>query len=190
MFDNEGGKLIEQLINIVEHDDDIEISLDAEEIQSLAVALLTADNYLDSSKTVNAALNEPINDPDSKDPQTVQEAEHSIYWTEWLAAMYEELESLKAKGVYEEVDELPPGQKAIDCKWVLHIVFKGPVQSGFFSPIWTNHNHNRLPIMVIPPKIGLNHKKPVQSGSMQFKLQFSHNQFELTKTDLLIVFST
>jgi Reverse transcriptase (RNA-dependent DNA polymerase) len=35
--------------------------------------------------------------------------------------MYEELESLKAKGVYEEVDELPPGQKAISCKWVLHI---------------------------------------------------------------------
>jgi Reverse transcriptase (RNA-dependent DNA polymerase) len=35
--------------------------------------------------------------------------------------MYEELESLKAKGVYEEVDKLPPGRKAIDCKWVLHI---------------------------------------------------------------------
>jgi hypothetical protein len=113
--------VIEQLINVVEHDDNIEISLDAEEIHSLAVALLTVNNYLDSSKTVNAALNEPIDDPDSKDLQTVREAERSIYWMEWLAAMYEELESLNAKGVYEEVDKLPPGRKAIDCKWVLHI---------------------------------------------------------------------
>jgi hypothetical protein len=39
-FDNAGGKVIEQLINIVEHDDDIEILLDAEEIHSLVVALL------------------------------------------------------------------------------------------------------------------------------------------------------
>ena len=35
--------------------------------------------------------------------------------------MYEELESLKAKGIYEEVDELPPGWKPVGCKWVLHI---------------------------------------------------------------------
>lgn len=33
----------------------------------------------------------------------------------------EELESLKLKGVYEEMDTLPPGRKAIECKWVLHI---------------------------------------------------------------------
>lgn len=42
-------------------------------------------------------------------------------WAEWLGAIYEELESLKAKGVYDEVDELPPGRKAVDSKWVLHI---------------------------------------------------------------------
>ena len=35
--------------------------------------------------------------------------------------MYKELESLKAKGVYEEVDELLPGRKLVGCKWVLHI---------------------------------------------------------------------
>ena len=121
MFDNEGGKLIEQLIGIVEHDDDIKASLTTEEIQNLAVALLMADNYLDSSETISAALSKPIDNPDSKDLQTVREAERSIYWTEWLAAMYEELESLKEKEVYEEVDELPPGQKAINCKWILHI---------------------------------------------------------------------
>ena len=35
--------------------------------------------------------------------------------------MHEELEALKAKGVYEEVHELPPGRKAVQCKWVLRI---------------------------------------------------------------------
>ena len=70
---------------------------------------------------VNASLTEPIDDPDARNPSTVNEAKLSIYWTEWLVAMYEELESLKAKGVYEEVDELPPGRKPVGCKWVLHI---------------------------------------------------------------------
>src|SRR6202012_5996448 len=49
------------------------------------------------------------------------QAKMSKYWAEWKAAMFEELESLKAKGVYEDVDELPEGRKAVDCKWVLHI---------------------------------------------------------------------
>lgn len=35
--------------------------------------------------------------------------------------MYEELELLKEKGVYEEIDHLPPGRKAVGSKWVLHI---------------------------------------------------------------------
>ena len=35
--------------------------------------------------------------------------------------MHKELESLKAKGVYEEVESLPPNRKAVQCKWVLHI---------------------------------------------------------------------
>jgi hypothetical protein len=70
---------------------------------------------------VGAALTDPIDDPDTKDPKTLQEAKSSIYWTYWLAAIYEELESLKAKGVYEEVNELPPGRKAVESKWVLHI---------------------------------------------------------------------
>ncbi len=43
------------------------------------------------------------------------------HWGEWLTVMHEELEALKAKEVYEEVDNLPPGRKAIKSKWVLHI---------------------------------------------------------------------
>ena len=35
--------------------------------------------------------------------------------------MHEELEALKAKYVYEEIEELPPRRKAMQCKWVLHI---------------------------------------------------------------------
>ena len=68
-----------------------------------------------------AALTDRINDLNVKDPQTVHEAKSTIYWTHWLAAIYEELESLKAKGVYDEVDQLPPGRKAVESKWVLHI---------------------------------------------------------------------
>src|SRR5258707_12202521 len=43
------------------------------------------------------------------------------HWGEWLTVMHEELEALKAKEVYEEVDNLLPGCKAIKSKWVLHI---------------------------------------------------------------------
>jgi len=68
-----------------------------------------------------AALTDPIDDPNAKDPQTLHEAKSSIYWTYWLAAIDEELESLKAKGVYDEVEQLPPGRKAVESKWVLHI---------------------------------------------------------------------
>ena len=44
------------------------------------------------------------------------------YWNEWLAAMHEELEALNAKGFYKEVAELPPGRKAVQCKWVLGVM--------------------------------------------------------------------
>ena len=62
-----------------------------------------------------------LQDDDTSDPQTISEARHSKYWTEWLATIHEELKSLKAKGIYEEVQSLPPGRKAVQHKWVLHI---------------------------------------------------------------------
>ena len=58
---------------------------------------------------------------DKKDPPTLRHMQRSKYWNEWLTAMHEELEALKAKDVYKEVAELPRGRKAIQCKWVLHI---------------------------------------------------------------------
>lgn len=50
------------------------------------------------------------NDDEEHDPATVCDAQHSKYWNEWLAAMHEELEALKAKDIYEKVSELPPGR--------------------------------------------------------------------------------
>jgi hypothetical protein len=47
--------------------------------------------------------------------------QHSKHWNKWLTAMHEELEALKAKGVYSEVSDLSPGQKAVQCKWVFCI---------------------------------------------------------------------
>ncbi len=76
---------------------------------------MQADLILD-----NATSNK-VNDDDERDPPTVRHARRSKYWNEWLAAMHEELEALKVKEVYEEVDKLPPGRKAVQCKWVLHI---------------------------------------------------------------------
>ena len=62
-----------------------------------------------------------LQDDNVPDPTTVTDARRSLYWTEWLSAMQEELLSLKTKRVYEEIDELPPGRKAVQCKWVLHV---------------------------------------------------------------------
>ena len=62
-----------------------------------------------------------------------------------MAAMHEELEALKAKEVYEETDALPPGRKAVQCKWVLHIKrdkdgrisrFKGRLVAKGFTQIF------------------------------------------------------
>jgi hypothetical protein len=47
---------------------------------------------------------------------------------------------------------------------------------------------NWFPVMVIARKTGLNHKKPVQTGSKQFELQFSCNQFRPAKTGLHAAF--
>lgn len=62
-----------------------------------------------------------IEDDNAEDPLLIVEAKRSHYWTEWLSAMHEELKSLRAKGIYEEVDSLPPSRKPVLCKWVLHI---------------------------------------------------------------------
>ena len=67
------------------------------------------------------------------DPPTVRHAQRSKYWNEWLAAMHEELEALKAKEVYEEVTELPPGRKAVQSKWVLHIKWDKDSQISRFK---------------------------------------------------------
>ena len=67
------------------------------------------------------ASSDPARCDDESDPQSISEARRSKHWTEWLSAIHTELESLKAKGVYEEIHSLPPNRKAIQCKWVLHI---------------------------------------------------------------------
>ena len=79
------------------------------------------------------------------DPASVKHAQRSKYLNKWLAAMHEELEALKAKDVYKEVSELPPGRKAVQCKWVLHIKrdkdrqishFKGRLVAKGFTQIF------------------------------------------------------
>jgi hypothetical protein len=91
--------------------------------EELAVPLDSNTPFLPTIATLAStdALLCSIHDDDASDPANLSEARKSSYWTEWLAAMHEELESLKAKGVYDEIDSLPAGRKAIHCRWVLHI---------------------------------------------------------------------
>jgi hypothetical protein len=80
----------------------------------------------------------------------------SRYWPEFLAAMHEELESLKAMNVYRKVNALPPGRKAIGPKWVLHVkhnedgiiaCFKAHlVAQGFTQILSQDFNHTFAPI--------------------------------------------
>jgi hypothetical protein len=105
------------LLDLLNSPDDCEIDIECnvDDLQLLAQSFVEVDTF------VGASLHDPINDPSEKDPFSIQHAKSSIYWSYWLAAIYEELESPKAKGVYEEVQELPPNQKAVGCKWVLRI---------------------------------------------------------------------
>lgn len=58
---------------------------------------------------------------DIKDPETIEEAMASKYWPRWLAAIHEEDGSLKAKEVYDEIENLPPGRKAIGSRFVFRV---------------------------------------------------------------------
>jgi hypothetical protein len=99
---------------------------------------MSADLILDEVHNTNA--------DDDHDPPTVRHAQRSKYWNEWLAAMHKELEALKAKGVYEEVDKIPAGRKPVQCKWVLRIKrdqngqisrFKGRLIAKGFTQIFS-----------------------------------------------------
>lgn len=110
------SELANPLKHVLDTDDELEVECEESDFPKLAQCFIQLETTY-----ANAALTEPIDDPNEKDPATVQEAESSTYWTYWLAAIYEELESLEQKGVYEEIDKLPPGRKAVGSKWVLHI---------------------------------------------------------------------
>jgi hypothetical protein len=112
--DEGGTQILMALLN--SQIDKIEIECDEPNLTPLLSRFIEA-----AVAFVGVALTDPIDNMEAKDPRTVQEAKLSIYWSYWLAAIHEELESLKAKGVYNKVSELPPGQKAVDSKWVLHI---------------------------------------------------------------------
>lgn len=105
------------------------LSLDEEELDiplddnrpflSVIHSIASSDAIIFSAR--DDASFDPTRCDDESDPQSISEARRSKHWTEWLSAIHTELESLKAKGVYEEIHSLPPNRKAIQCKWVLHI---------------------------------------------------------------------
>ena len=115
----EGGQKLSQILvdRVLVNGQDFELPLDINSLADLIPHILHAEDTYD----IMCCGMQPIDDPNASDPQSVKEAQRSVYWSEWLAAFYEELEALKEKGVYLEVEVLPPGRRAVDCKWVLHI---------------------------------------------------------------------
>jgi Reverse transcriptase (RNA-dependent DNA polymerase) len=105
--------IVDQLLLLDDEELAIPLSDGPASINHAISQILQADLLLDDF--ANLATNEEHN------PQTICQAEHSKHWNKWLTAMFKVLEVLKVKEVYEEVDELSPGRKAMQCKWVLHI---------------------------------------------------------------------
>jgi len=130
------------------HLEDNELAVPPSDLLTHAAKKTTAE--LDSGITVNL-----ISD-NKKDPPTLWHAQRSKYWNEWLIAMHEELKALKAKNVYEEVEDLPHGRKAVQCKWVLHIKwdkdgqisqFKGRlVTKGFTQILGQDYTFTFVPV--------------------------------------------
>ena len=105
--------IVEQLLRL----DDEELTLPLPDGPASAHPIIS--HILEADLALDGVANLTTNN--EPDPPSVRHAQRSRYWNEWLAAMHEELEALKAKEVYEEVSELPPGRKAVQCKWVLRI---------------------------------------------------------------------
>ena len=106
------------------HSDTIVDQLLQQDNQEIAIQLSRTPNSLSDAFTQfqqNDTIMFSISDEEAKDPESVPEAQKSVYWNKWLIAMHDKLESLKAKETYELVDSIPPGRKAVQCKWVLHI---------------------------------------------------------------------
>jgi hypothetical protein len=114
---DEGGHnpILLNLLTIDNEDQEIEVECDTTDFAPLTKSFIATEAF------IGAALQHPIDDINEKDPDSIQHAKSSVYWSHWLAAIHEELESLNAKGVYEDIDELPPGRKAVGSKWVLRI---------------------------------------------------------------------
>ena len=109
--------IVDQLLALDDEELTIPLPNGPSSIHDIVGNVLNADLILD-----NIYINtSDTNNIEEQDPPTVRHTQRSKYWNEWLAAMHEELEALKAKGVYEEVAELPPSRKAVQCKWVLRI---------------------------------------------------------------------
>ena len=88
---------------------DVELDVTGQTLQPVLtnIVVLVIEAELVHAERVYSSLTEPIDDLHAKDPKAIREARRTICWTEWLAVIYEGLESLKVKGVYEDVDQLP-----------------------------------------------------------------------------------
>jgi len=69
-----GGEILSSILQ--SDDEELEVNIEVTDFPKLIQCLVDAEVVF-----VNAALTDPINDPNEKDPSTLQEAKLSIYWT-------------------------------------------------------------------------------------------------------------
>ena len=105
----QSNTLIQQLLSL--DDDEITVPINCNRLFTSAIDTVSSTD----------AIIHSLRDEEATDLQTLLDAKRSTYWAKWLTAINSELESLKVKGVYEEVQKLLPHCKPVQCKWVLHI---------------------------------------------------------------------
>ena len=78
------------------------------------------DEYADSATSTHHVHHVAYNVCEVDEPSTMQEAATSDHAREWKAAVDSEYNSLIENKTWKLV-ELPPGRKAIGCKWVFKV---------------------------------------------------------------------
>ncbi|UYV75773.1 hypothetical protein LAZ67_13001293, partial [Cordylochernes scorpioides] len=118
----ESEDAISQLLFTTSVMPDIDEQNDTQDIEKIESNVQTSDvyNLRDRSKIskLQRYIDAEINIAEGLEPKTYKEAMDSPNAQFWKEAINEEMNSLTENDVYE-CTTLPPGQKPIDCKWVL-----------------------------------------------------------------------
>lgn len=143
LTDNSSTPTVDEVINLEESDEEFEDAVQGDPFElvqddpDILVEppqmnnIVDAQQDLENPKRTSSRCNKGI-PPDRfvacaaqkivQEPRTYSEAMSSPEKEEWLKAMEEEVESINDNGTWDLVS-LPPGRKAVSCKWVYKIKY-------------------------------------------------------------------